>query len=555
MKNFVIAFVWMSHCTLFAQNYKFGKVSKEELQEKFYPTDSTADAAYLFKSRITYYDYQDFIGDFVLITEYRERIKIYTKKGFEMATKSIPYYTPDHGKNETVSSIKGYTFSLVNGKVSKEKLSAKDIFKEKRSKFVSIKKITMPNIKKGCVIELRYSIASPYSSNITDLQFQYGIPVKKLSYKVEIPEYYIFNKKSKGYYFAKMVTESKSGTIKNLNYRINVFKFNDKNIPALRDDEPFVANIHNYRGGVKFELTRTDFSSIGGGVKSYANSWENVSKQVYRASKFGSELEKSSYYKNDLKNILAKAKTVPDKIASIFNFVKQRVKWNGYYQIYTDKGVREAYKDREGNVADINLMLTAMLRSAGLNADPVLVSTRANGVPFFPTIEGFNYVISLVEIPSGGYILLDATERYSTPNILPRRALNWNGRRIGKDGHSSWVKLTSSKPASEENNLIIQISDDLIVNGLMKSKFSNLSALTYRKNHNHLKEENVITSLEEEHGIEIEDFKLINENAIDKPIIRNIKFNTEDAVEDINGKLYIEPLLFLAEHKNPFKLE
>ena len=32
----------------FSQNVKFGKVSKQELEEKFYPLDSTASAAILY---------------------------------------------------------------------------------------------------------------------------------------------------------------------------------------------------------------------------------------------------------------------------------------------------------------------------------------------------------------------------------------------------------------------------------------------------------------------------------------------------------------------------
>ena len=50
MKKILIAMVLtlMAHQT-FAQDYKYGKVSKEELLEKFYPLDSSANAAVLYK--------------------------------------------------------------------------------------------------------------------------------------------------------------------------------------------------------------------------------------------------------------------------------------------------------------------------------------------------------------------------------------------------------------------------------------------------------------------------------------------------------------------------
>jgi hypothetical protein len=98
--------------TLFAQDYKFGKVSKAELEETFYPLDATADAAYLYRSRRTYYNYVSNTG-FQSITEIHERIKIYTKEGFNMATKLVAYYDPEIGKEQSVSSIKGYTYSLI----------------------------------------------------------------------------------------------------------------------------------------------------------------------------------------------------------------------------------------------------------------------------------------------------------------------------------------------------------------------------------------------------------------------------------------------------------
>ena len=76
-----------------------------------------------------------------------------------------------------------------------------------------------------------------------------------------------------------------------------------------------------------------------------------------------------------------------------------------------------------------------MLRFAGLEANPVLVSSRGNGVPLFPTLNGFDYVISIVQFPDNSYILLDATEMYSLPNVLPVRALNWDGRIVRKYGY------------------------------------------------------------------------------------------------------------------------
>ena len=553
-KKIIVLFILIAQiATVSAQNYKFGKVSKEELEEKFHPLDSTADASYLYKYRRSYFNYSDTQG-FQLITEIHQRIKIYTKEGFEYATKSITYYNPDSGERESVNSIKGYTFYLKNGKVEKEKLSKDGIFQEKINEYNSRKKITMSKITEGCVLELKYTIVSPYPTSIEDVEFQKSIPIKKLKSQIEFPEYYTFKTIAKGYYSVPMINTSKGSKIGNTNFRTEIFNFEDENIPALKNNEAYVANINNYRGGVKFELAQTNFISIGGDFKNYSNSWETVSKQIFKSTSFGSELDKSSYYKDDLEKILANNTTDQDKIGAIFEFVKSQVKWNGFYGKYAEKGVRAAYKENTGNVADINLMLTSMLRSAGLEANPVLVSSRGNGVPLFPTLNGFDYVISIVQFPDNSYVLLDATELYSLPNVLPVRALNWDGRIVTKDGTSSWVKLSSTKHAIEDNMMMVKISDDLIVEGLIRTKYENLNALNFRKNYNHIKEEELIKDYEENNNIETEEFKILNQEDIYKDIVRNVKFSSEDLIEQIGNKLYIEPNLFLTKRENPFKL-
>ena len=87
------------------KNYKFGKVSKEELEEKMYPLDSTAEAAYLYDSRRTYFNYNKNEG-FQIITEIHQRIKIYKKDGIDQGNITIPYYSPDSGEKRLLSGLR-----------------------------------------------------------------------------------------------------------------------------------------------------------------------------------------------------------------------------------------------------------------------------------------------------------------------------------------------------------------------------------------------------------------------------------------------------------------
>jgi len=78
-----------------AQELKFGKVSKQELQEKFYPQDSSAHAVILYKNRTSRYEYDDSEG-FSILTKIHERIKIYDKDGIAWAKKEIDARKSDH---------------------------------------------------------------------------------------------------------------------------------------------------------------------------------------------------------------------------------------------------------------------------------------------------------------------------------------------------------------------------------------------------------------------------------------------------------------------------
>lgn len=569
MKNYILLLLLCFSFSSVAQNYKFGKVSKEELEESVHPLDSTAEAAYLYSKRRTFYNFTKNEG-FQVVNEIHQRIKIYNKDGFDKATQQIRFYKPESGAKERVTGITAVAYNLEGGKIKKTKVSKKQIFEEQLSKYTAQKKITFPEIKEGTVLELEYKLVSPYPTVIDDLEFQQDVPVKKLDCSIEIPEYFNFKQQVKGYYLippkrssgkrsASWTTRDRSESFSQTNsnfsnnkveYNVDVQKYDAENIPALKDDEPFVYNINNYRGGIGYEINFVKYSNSA--PKFLARSWDDVSKSLYKAME--PEIKRNGYYKNDLNTALQGATNDTQKIGRLFQFVKEKVKWNGYSSVYPDTSLKKAYKEGTGNVATINLMLISMLRSAGLNANPVLVSTRAHGVPLFPTRDGFNYVVACVSLPDG-YVVMDASEIYSMPNMLPSRAVNWQGRLIQSNGSSKWLNLGSSTKSVQDNFISVKIDDEGMVEGMMRTKFSNLGALEFRNRYNKIKEEELMTKMEDDYSIEVEDFKLANKFDIGKAVVRTVKFSSEDLVEGINGKLYIRPLLFKGYTANPFKLD
>ena len=63
MKQVITVLAIALFCTtISAQDFKFGKVSKEELEEKVHPLDSSANAAVLYKSEKIKFDYMQGLG-------------------------------------------------------------------------------------------------------------------------------------------------------------------------------------------------------------------------------------------------------------------------------------------------------------------------------------------------------------------------------------------------------------------------------------------------------------------------------------------------------------
>jgi hypothetical protein len=145
---------------IIAQDYKYGKVSKEELLEKFYPLDSSANAAVLYKNRKTYFEYKQNEG-FMVITEIHERIKIYNKEGFDWATKKIDYYNLSSNR-EKIINLKATTYNFDGNKIVETDLGKKEVFDQKTNKYWSQQKFTMPGLIEGCVLEWTYKIISPF---------------------------------------------------------------------------------------------------------------------------------------------------------------------------------------------------------------------------------------------------------------------------------------------------------------------------------------------------------------------------------------------------------
>ena len=557
-KFFFLLFALQLH----AQNFNIGKVSIAELQEKVHPKDSSAAAAILYKKGRTFFTYEIKKG-FIMNHEFTYRIKIYKKEGLDWANFEVPYYIGyDKLDDEMLNFSDAVTYNLENGEIVKTKLKSEGVFKTKINDDWKMAKLSMPNVKVGSVIEFSYQHKSENLVKFPVCDFQYSIPVNYTEYKTEIPEYYIYKTILKGYADVKSESKLNQGSVsfsneygqtRSMTYRQISSSYIAKDVPALKEEE-FVDNVRNYKSSLHNELERTRFPEQP--VKDYSITWEGVAKTIFEDKDFGEQLKQSGYLINDVKLILKSEDSQDERLNKIFKFVQDKMNWNQEYGYYTDKGVVKAYGERTGNVAEINFILISMLRLAGLKADPVLVSTREHGIPVFPSRTVFNYVIAAAEL-NGEKILLDATNKSTSINILPLYVLNWSGRLIREDGTSEEINLVPNKPSKQNYNLSVTIAPGGNLSGKYMEQKTDYKALVYRLNQADINVDNYLEKKENElNGIVISDYVVENKKAdLSKPVVEKFNFTSNNHCEIINGKMFISPLLFFTINKNPFVQE
>jgi hypothetical protein len=543
-----------------AQEFKLGKVSIAELQEKFHPLDSSAIAAILFNKARTFFTY-DAKNGFSINTEQVFRIKIYKKEGLKWANYKVPYRVGyEKGNNDMVEFTDCYTYNFENEKIVKTKLNSEGNFKTSINKYWKEVAITMPNVKSGSIIEFKYVLKSENILQFPIFNFQQDIPVNNAEYVTEIPGFFTYKAIKEG----NLEIKSESKVIRNSMTYANKYtvmqtdavsfeqlnsKYKAQNIPALKE-EPFVDNIQNYRLSIFHELEKEQFNKEP--LKDYSMSWEGVAKTIFEDKDFGGELKERQYIDQDLAKILKNEGSETEKMNIIFEFVQNKMNWNNQKGYYTDKGVKQAYIDGNGNTAEINFILMAMLNRSGIKAEPVLLSTIDHGIPTYPNRTVFNYVLAAVEI-DGKRILLDATNKQATQNILPLYTLNWTGRLIRQDGTSEEIDLKPSFLSKKAINMMVTIDGKGKLSGKYRIQMTDYEAFLFREKYAGVNQQNYIEKVENDFpGMQISDYSIENSKDVSKPVIEKFTFSTDNQCEIIGDKMYINPQFFFTQTKNPF---
>jgi len=580
-KQLLLFMVLLSACMVgFPQNSpsKFGKVSMDELANKVCPIDSNAHAYFIFNCGLSHFTYPQTVTreddateskGFILETSRHFRIKILDETAFDWANVEIPLYVLGNDK-EKIVSFKACTYNLENGKMEKTNFSKGNLIYEKTSDRWETAKAPLPNVKKGSIIEVSYTIVSDFYFNLDKWLFQYSIPVLYSNYEVRIPEYFMYHTNIVGYYPVQVINSHKYESLtltyirgqlnggdritNTFNYEVGYNEYESTNIPAFMEDS-YLKSSKNYLTAVEFELSATKFPNSP--MKSYSNTWEDVINQFLSNSEFGTRVKRTGFLDDVVQQISNKAESQLEKMNMAFRHVANRYKWNEKSSVVTSKSLNNSYREGFGNSADINLCLVGLLQSMDIEAYPMLLSTQSNGFVKLthPSISNFNYVIALAKIDRKTY-LLDATEPLTVVNQLPVRCLNDKGL-VVKSSPVEWIDLTLNTNYKSQVTLEYELAEDLQITGRYLSTLEGYAALEQRKEIiSYGSQNDYIQSVSKNiPGIEINQFEIGGMDTLEHPVHLAFDFNYPNQVEEAGDLIIFKPLLFQAIKRSPFKLK
>lgn len=531
MKHLYILIICLSTVVLNAQNRKFGKISKEELEVTRSSIEPDAAAEVIYETSRVTIEYSTTEGKFKADKVVEGRIKIYDKDKIDsdLLTIEVPLYTSSADRDKIVET----------------KIKGSDIFTDKKHKYLETRKMTFANVKNGSIIEYRYVVDSPFIYDLDRWFFQRNIPVQYSSYTLITPELIVYSNDYRGGITPKIKNEKLSNFNSNINDILTEYIL--ENIQSLKN-EPYVLNPDNMKASIRYEIMKLEYPGIL--TKNFSTTWTQIGKDLMDSSDFGVQLKGNSFLDETVNSLTANATSSFDKAQRIFDFVKNNYTWDKFNSKYTDLGIRQAFKNKTGNSADINLMLVSMLQKAGLDAAPVVLSTVNNLVInyTFPSKSSLNFVIASAIIDDKLF-LMDATEKMSAINMLPLRDLNQRGFRITEKDVQE-IPLANYSISSSKEQIVATLSPDGSVSGSfseVRDMYFAMSDKIDQTNNPKEFENNYLKN----YNFDIEGFK-IDENT-EKGIFRySFKFNDLSMGNVVGNKIIINPMLFEQLTKNSF---
>jgi len=540
---------------------KFGKISTADFAVSKYNFDTSAAAIVI--ADVGSSEFEQNTKKFSIVFNHFKRIKILNKSGFDAATIEIPLFTDGHNI-EVLSNLKAVTYNLENGKINEVKLDNKSIFTDKRNRNFVEQRFTFPALTEGSIIEYSYTVHSDFIFNLQPWVFQSIYPTLWSEYEVIIPELFYFVFLSQGY--QPFYINKKSTTSFNYTPRVNGkdllpehlsaddYRFVMKDVPGLKQ-ENFTTTINNHVAKVEFQLSQIK-NPYSGYSENVMQNWNKLSEELMKNEYFGADI-KSNYgwLDDELKSILNNTQGKLEKAEKIYKYLQANFICTNHSSLIGSDHIKTIFKNKNGNEADINLLLAAMLNHENIECDPVILSTRNHGYvnELYPLLSRFNYVICMTNIDGTNYYL-DASLPMLGFGKLSDECNNGFARVINTENPTPVYFFADSSKEQKVTNVFI-VNDEKNqsdISGNLQSRLGYYESYSLREKlandkKNLIKE--IKSTLNDE--IEVQNLEIDSLKELELPITVHYDFTFKNAATvDI---IYFNPIMDALFTENPLK--
>jgi hypothetical protein len=377
-----------------------------------------------------------------------------------------------------------------------------------------------------------------------------------------VPEFFLYSTEARSYY-PLAINERKDGrqtfTLRDSRSTqatetqsfmagVTDYRWAIHNLPALKP-EPFTFTTENHRARMLFQLTAQTHPLQS---HNYRTNWSTFTKTMLESEHFGRAIGAGNNWMNDdIKPVVNSSTTSIDKAYRIFTYVRDNIACTGLGGVHLSQSLKNVLKNKKGTVPDVNLLLTAMLRHEGIQADPVIVGTTWNGytVEVFPTSTHYNYVIVRCVL-DGKVFYLDATNRLLGFGRLMPYCYNGHARVISEEGRPVYFRADSLRE-SKQSLIIVSTDDSGKWKGSVTQTLGYYESLNIRDEVKEKGKEALFKKIEKGLGFDatIDDHGIDSLWKVDVPLKLRYQFTANPNDADL---LYINPLFGEGHPKNPF---
>lgn len=516
---------------------------------------SSYEAPYIITNKERDVSFRDESNAIVAILDYHVRIKVFDNKVPEASIITIPYYFDDN--MEQISGIKGWTHLPSGQRIA---LQQEDIRTVNINSRYNVKEFRMPGVKDGAILEYRYTIKRRYIEELPDFFLSDRVPTLSAKMTITYPRYMRYQPFIENYegtlkhdvVYTDTSSVPKIFTIPQPK-PIVTERWAAHDIPATVE-EPYISSLNNYRAKMKFLM-----DEFGIPRQQLVNSWEVVVARMRQKTNPWSEVKKNVLAQtvgDSIATALSEAspKTVQD---SIYRYLNRRMNFSGGHAAYSTTRDTTVLQGKAVDQAAINQTLLAMLEGAGIEAYPVMISSRESGTinKEVPSFHQFNAQIVRSEIGDETY-LMDASFPFSEVGLIPVDMNNGPGLAL-KEKDFEWITLQAEKSNFDIRvNIKAKLETDGTLAGSVTAHQRGYTVQRIRRQKNNGMSSNEILkrTLFDGYGdVETDSVKIHNLSNFNKPVVITANFRIENYATSFSNGLEYRPMIVGYQRENPFE--